>query len=220
MMTLKVKKEAIEDLRYLLSRGYDRSSAIKFIGDRYLLSKEQRLILYRAVYPEEAALLHKSKLISPGEVKGNRLLIDGFNVIWTVFSAIKGRPVILCDDGLIRDISGIHGSIIEEDVFSGLKLIISNVAQLIPSETIFFFEKQISKSGEIAKMVKMLLRESDLLGDARLTTSPDHELTSLDGIVSTSDSIVVEKAKKVFDLAAYIIYKLDIHPLTLSDICT
>ncbi|MEM2525057.1 MAG: DUF434 domain-containing protein [Candidatus Methanomethylicaceae archaeon] len=218
MMLLKLKKEAIEDLRYLLSRGYDRSHAIKFIGDRYLLNKEQRLLLYRAVYSQEISYIHKSKLVFPEEIKGNKLLIDGFNVIWTVFSAIKGRPVFLCDDGIVRDISGIHGSIINEEIFSELKLIVSNIVQLIPSETIFFFEKQISKSGEIAKIIRILLKENNLFGDAKVVTSPDYELTFLDGIVSTSDSIIIEKVKKIFDLAAYIINKLNIRPLTLSDI--
>ncbi|MEM4706714.1 MAG: DUF5616 domain-containing protein, partial [Candidatus Methanomethylicaceae archaeon] len=144
--------------------------------------------------------------------------IDGFNVIWTVFSAIKGRPVFLCDDGIVRDISGIHGSIINEEIFSELKLIVSNIVQLMPSETIFFFEKQISKSGEIAKIIRILLKENNLFGDAKVVTSPDYELTFLDGIVSTSDSIIIEKVKKIFDLAAYIINKLNIRPLTLSDI--
>lgn len=217
-MMIKLKKEAIEDLRYLLSRGYDRSSAIKFIGDRYLLSKEQRLLLYRAVYPEEIAILHKSKKVSPEEIKGNRLLIDGFNVIWTVISAIKGYPVFLCDDGIVRDISGIHGSIINEEIFSELKLIISIIAQLMPNETIFFFEKQISKSGEVTKTVRILLKENNLSGDAKLVVSPDYELTSLDGVVSTSDSIIIQKVEKIFDLAAYVINKLNIRPLTLLEI--
>lgn len=217
---MKLKKEAIEDLRYLLSRGYDRSSAIKFIGDRYLLSKEQRLFLYRAVYPEEVSLLHKSKLAPPEEIKGSRLLIDGFNVIWTVFSAVKGYPVFLCDDGIVRDISGIHGSTINKEIFSELELIVFNIVQLMPKETIFFFEKQISKSGEIAKKVRALLKENGLFGDARLVTSPDYELTSIEGIVSSSDSIIIEKAKRIFDLAAYIINKLNIRPITLLEIST
>ncbi|MCS7098031.1 MAG: DUF434 domain-containing protein [Candidatus Methanomethyliaceae archaeon] len=218
MRPLKVKKEAVEDLRFLLSRGYDRSASIRFVGDKYLLNKEQRLLLYRAVYPESISIIHKSKLVNPEHIENNVLLIDGFNILWTVISAIKGQPVYLCDDGIVRDLSEIHGAIKHEDILTNLRLIISFISQLKPENVIFFFEQQISRSGEIAAIVRKLLNEINIEGEAKTVQSPDYELISSDGIVATSDSIIIEKAKRIFDFAGYIIKKLNIKVYDLSEI--
>ncbi|RZN56285.1 MAG: DUF434 domain-containing protein [Candidatus Methanomethylicota archaeon] len=211
-----INKEAINDLRYLLNRGYNKNSAIKFIGDRYLLNKKQRLLLYRAIFSETTANIHKSKLVNPSEIKDNVLLIDGFNVILTISSAIEGKPIYLCDDGIIRDISGIYGVISKRNIDRPLEIVIAELSELKPKEVIFFFEKSVSKSGEIANRVRNLLKENKLYGDARLVPSSDFYLSSLKGIVATSDSIVIERSEKIFDLAGYIINKLGIRPISLD----
>ncbi|MCC6013076.1 MAG: DUF434 domain-containing protein [Candidatus Verstraetearchaeota archaeon] len=211
-----INKEAIYDLRYLLNRGYNKNSAIKFVGDRYLLNKEQRHVLYRTIFSENIAKLHKSKIVHPNEIRNNILLIDGFNVILTISSAIEGKPIYLCDDGIVRDVSGLHGNILKRNIEKTLKIIMLELNVLKPKEAIFFFEKSVSKSGEIANKVRNLLKENNLCGDARLVSSSDFYLSLLKGIVATSDSVIIEKAEKIFDLAGYIINKLGIKPISLN----
>lgn len=218
MIPLKIKREALEDLRFLLNRGYDKSASIRFVGDKYLLNREQRLLLYRAVYPECISILHKSKLVNPEHIEDNLLLIDGFNVLWTIISAIKGHPVYLCDDGIVRDLSEIHGAIKYWDIFTNLKPIISFIPRLKPKKIIFFFEQQISRSGEIAATVRKLLSEINIEGEARTVQSPDYELICSNGVIATSDSIVIEKSRRIFDFAGYVIRKLNIKIYELSEI--
>ena len=43
--------EAVEDLLYLLSRGYNFESFIRFVGDSFHLNRQHRLKLYRARAP-------------------------------------------------------------------------------------------------------------------------------------------------------------------------
>ncbi|MGQ9759740.1 MAG: DUF434 domain-containing protein [Candidatus Methanomethylicaceae archaeon] len=213
---LNLRREAIEDLRYLLSRGYQRSSAVKFVGDRYVLERSQRLLLYRAVFPEEVALRRRNKIVPPDRLQSHTLAIDGFNVLWTVASAMEGMPVYLCDDGFIRDTSAIHGSVSKKKVSKPLKFIVSALVELQPKESLFFFDKSISRSGEIAGKVRTLLSENGLKGDARTVASPDFEVLASGGVVATSDSVIVEKASLVFDLAGHIIKEhLRIKPMTL-----
>lgn len=213
---LNLKREAIEDLRYLLSRGYPRSNAVKFVGDRYVLDRSQRLLLYRAVFPEEVALKHRSKIVSPDLLRSYILAVDGFNVLWTVASAMAGMPVYLCDDGFVRDISAVHGSVSRRKTSKPLELIVSTLADLQPKTTLFFFDKAISRSGDIAGKVRTLLSTNKLNGDARTVVSPDFEVIASGQIVATSDSIIVEKAKLIFDLAGYIIKeRLKIIPISI-----
>jgi hypothetical protein len=202
-----MRSEAVEDLRYLLSRGYGRISAVKFVGDKYVLDKSQRLLLYRGVYPPEGALNHQKKLVEPSSIDQSTLSIDGFNVLWTVNGALKGRPIYLCDDGFARDISAIHGSVTESDISKPLDLIIATLKDLNPKQVYFIFDRLISRSGEISHDVKQLLSLASLKGDASTATSADFEVLRKGEIVVTSDSIIIEKAPRAFDLAAYIITK-------------
>ncbi|MBC7113083.1 MAG: DUF434 domain-containing protein [Candidatus Methanomethyliales bacterium] len=214
-----LKKDAIQDLRYLLNRGYPRSSAVKFVGDRYLLDKTQRLLLYRGVFPDDIANMHRSKLVGPERVLGSRLSVDGFNVLWTVLSAMRGDPVYICDDGLIRDLSGIHGSVEGRQISEPLEIIVSTVSSLRPREVFFFFDKSISRSGEIAGEVRRLISHYQLIGNAATVPSPDHAVLTSGEIIATSDSVVADKAPSLFDLAGYIIRtRLNVRPLPIEEL--
>ena len=80
MTPLSKLKDAIIDMRYLLSRGYKREHAANFIASRYLLSKEERAILYRAVYDPIQAEIHKQKKVKPEFISQRILTIDGYNL--------------------------------------------------------------------------------------------------------------------------------------------
>jgi hypothetical protein len=205
---LGLSEAAVEDLRYLLGRGYGRISSVKFVGDKYLLDKSQRLMLYRGVYPPEGAMAHKRKLVKAEEVKGTRLAIDGFNVLWTVDGALKGRTVFMCDDGLVRDISAIHGSPTKEDLTRPLGLIVQALSGLGPAEANFVFDRLVSRSGELAKQMAQMLKTNSVKGGASTATSADFDVIRRGEIVSSSDSVIVDKSQKVFDLAAHILYIL------------
>jgi hypothetical protein len=204
---LSVRREAVDDLRYLLSRGYGRISAVKFVGDKYVLDKPQRLLLYRGIYPPEGASAHQKKMVGSADISQSELSIDGFNVLWTVDGALKGRPLYLCDDGFVRDISAIHGSVMGEDVSRPLGLIIIVLKDLNPKNVHFVFDRLISRSGEISREVRRLLSSVSLKGDASTAASADFEVLRKGEIVATSDSVMIEKASRVFDLAGYIITK-------------
>jgi hypothetical protein len=210
---LGVSHEAAGDLRYLLGRGYGRISAVKFVGDRHNLNKEQRLILYRGVYPEESAISHAKKLVAPAAVGGRRLAVDGYNVLITINGAIKGIPLFLCDDGFVRDSSEMHSSASKEDLSEALGLALSSIETLRPTGTFFVFDRLISRSGELSKQVVHEMKKSALPGGASTATSADFEVLKRGDVVSSSDSVVIDKASTVFDLAGYVITeKLGVSP--------
>ena len=62
-----------------------------------------------------------------------------------------------------------------------------------------------------------MLVEWRLAGDALAVDAPGKELLSSGAIIVSSDSILIDKAERVFDLAGYIIReKLGVQPLRLS----
>jgi len=85
-----------------------------------------------------------------------------------------------------------------------------------PQETLFFLDSPISRSGELAATLRRMLQEKGLAGDARAVEAPGKELLSSGGIIASSDSILIDKAEAVFDLAGYVVSKkLGVEPLTL-----
>jgi len=200
--------EAAEDLRYLLERGYHRESALRLIVDKYQLSTKQRLLLYRAVYDASTAAKHKEKIITVDKIRDSKLAIDGYNVLITVESGLRGGLLALCDDGFIRDISAVHGKYrITSMTEKAVSIIVKAVQELKPAKTNFFFDAQVSRSGELASQVRRTLKGSGLTGSAYAVERADISTLNSGDIIATSDSVLISKARAVFDLAGEILKK-------------
>ncbi|MCQ5376550.1 MAG: DUF434 domain-containing protein [Candidatus Methanomethylicia archaeon] len=204
---LPLSREAIEEARYLLERGYARPSVVRFVGDKHVLNKSQRLLLYRCVYPPQASKTHLCKAVSPECVHGNPLTIDGYNVLLTLSSAIEGRPIYLCDDGFVRDISARKRSLSPTRLSACLDPIIRALEQLTPSRVTFIYDKQVSRSGELASKTVKAFGATRIQIAARTSGKADSEALNSGEILATSDSVMIEKASRVFDLAGHIIIR-------------
>ncbi|MCL7401644.1 MAG: DUF434 domain-containing protein [Thaumarchaeota archaeon] len=201
-----VLKEAAVDLRYLLDRGYRKESALRLIGDKYQLDKSERLVLYRSTYSKNEIQNVKEKMLESSMVSGKDLWIDGFNVLNTVEAALKGELLILCDDGIVRDFSQVYGRYrFSQLTLSSLQLIMGELKNLYPSCVRVFYDSQISKSGEIAKITREVISNLGLRGDAETTKTVDSILSKTDAVVCTSDSVILSACRYIFDLAGYII---------------
>jgi hypothetical protein len=205
---LKVSTSAAEDLRYLLERGYGRASAVKFVGDKYTLDNPQRLLLYRCVYPIDSAQAHQGKLIDPSEIGKYNFSIDGFNVLWTINSALNGRPIIFSDDHFVRDISIAKGEPSVCIFYEAIKLVMQAISSLNPIFSSFIFDRPISQSGEISSKVREALAASSLKGSAITSPNADADVLMTNGIIASSDSIIIDKAIHVFDLGGYVIKEI------------
>ena len=99
-------REAAADYAWLLGRGYSDVAALKLVGDRFQLAGRQRDALRRGVCAParaEARLARRRPL-------GDRVAIDGFNVLVTLESLLSGAPVFRGLDGALRDLAGVHGT--------------------------------------------------------------------------------------------------------------
>jgi len=203
---LEVLREAAVDLRYLLDRGYRKESALKLVGDKYQLDKSERLVLYRSTYSKNEIKHVKERMLESSMVTGKDLWIDGFNVLNTVEAALRGDLLILCDDGVVRDFSQVYGRYrFSQLTSSSLQLIMGELENLRPSYVRVFYDSQISRSGEIAKMTREVISSLGLRGDAETIKTVDSVLSKTDAVVCTSDSVILSACRYIFDLAGYII---------------
>lgn len=101
---------ASEELCYLLGRGYPDSSAAQFVGNRRQLSLRQRNALMRLTCSDADRDARRAKLLKPDALRGKTVLLDGFNQIITLETALSGSPVLRCMDGAYRDLAGLCGT--------------------------------------------------------------------------------------------------------------
>ena len=202
-------QSAIDDYRFLKNKGYPGKAALKIVGDRYRLSGMARNCLFRAVIADEDCRKRRQKLTSAPVLKGESLGVDWYNVLITVESYLKGLPVFLSDDGVLRDSAGIHGSYRRGRITTlAIEKILEGIEQLGLCEVDMFLDSPISFSGKMAEELRECLK--DLLAIPFTVTvilSADYPLKSFIGAVATSDSIIMDKeeVKKIFDLAKFVL---------------
>ncbi len=198
--------EAAEDLRYLLNRDYPKDASLQLVGNRYNLDRDYRHLLRRGVFPASIAEERRKKQVSMKDLKGKGLALDGHNCIITLESALKGKAILLADDGFIRDISGVSGGYREtKETKEALEMIMDLLAESGPAEVRFLLDAPISGSGELAARIRGLMQERGIQGDASAVKVPEHIMAKYEGIIASSDTTVIDQAERVFDLAGYLI---------------
>jgi len=205
---LKDIQEPAEDFRYLLNRRYPRKVALELVGNRYGLTFDERHLLHRGVFSRMDSQARRKKKVSVREIRNKDLAIDGHNVLITIEAALSNRPLVLADDGFVRDISGLSGSFKKtERTEQAVQLIISVLKKWKPRKTLFLFDAPISMSGKLAEEIRDRLKRGNLLGDAMAVKVPEKILIGFPGVIATSDTAIINPSKKVLDLAGYIITK-------------
>ena len=162
-------------------------------------------MLLRNIVPADTALLRMAKSLRLESVRGRSVFLDGYNVIITAESLMAGFPVYLCDDGLVRDTRGYFRRYKSSQfATSALCEILDLLAEAAPSRLEVLLDQQVSRSGDLASIVRAMMGERHLLGDARCVRDADHQLKICGGIVSSSDGNVIDAATNIIDLPAEI----------------
>ena len=208
ILNSKELQDAAEDFRYLLNKGYPRKAALELVGNRYGLTSDERHLLHRGIFSDADSKSRRKRKIPIGKVRNRDLAIDGYNILITIETGLSDRPLILGDDGFIRDISGLSGNFKKtEKTEEALQLILDIVKRVKPLKTLFLFDSPISMSGELAQEVRSLLKKESLLGDAKAVKVPEKILIGYPGVIATSDTAIIDQSQEVVDLAGDIIKK-------------
>ena len=137
-------------------------------------------------------------------------------------SLLKKELMWFCDDGYIRDTRYYFRKTKQaEGIEEALDLVLSFLSESDPKAVIFLFDAQISKSGELAGLVRHKLGEYRLSGEARISKTADFELKAggvnpeKNLVVATSDGIIIDSALQVLDIPACVMKKMEIEPVGL-----
>ncbi len=193
--------EAARDFLYLLNRGYSRKAALNLVSSRWLLSRIERLLLYRSIYPLCVALQRRTRLIAPREVRGRRIVVDGFNIVSTAASALLGDTLIEGNDGVVRDLAATVRKVKPSPIYyDALLTALALLSRLSPLDAVWVFDSQISMSASFAEIAGRWWR-------SELSRKADRRVIEMAGrgyIAATSDSVIIDNVNALLDLGGYI----------------
>ena len=195
-------REAVADLSWLLGRGYAPVSALKLVGDRFSLTARQRAAVLRGSC-SDAARDRRRRLEVPAEaLRGSAIVIDGFNVLTTVETALGGGVVLRGRDGVDRDLAGVHGTYRKvEETVPAIRLVGSVLAELGVSRSLWLLDRPVSNSGRLRGLILDEAAGQIWSCAVELPFDPDPLLADSDEIIATADSVVLDRCHGWFNLA-------------------
>ncbi|MFA4944847.1 MAG: DUF434 domain-containing protein [Lentisphaeria bacterium] len=211
-------RQATADLGWLLGRGYPADSSLKLVGDRFQLTARQRLAVGRCAAAPATAAARRARELPAAGLAGQRLLIDGFNLLVTLETALAGGLVFRGRDGCLRDLAGVHGTWRRlAETIPALELAGTVLAELRPAAGLWLLDRPVSNSGRLRGMLLELAAAHGWPWEAELLFNPDRRLATATDPVATSDHAILDQCGSWFNLAAAILPRLP-HPPRLLDL--
>lgn len=199
-------RDAVYEFCWLLDRGYTRHSVIQLVGDHHQLVKRQRLAISRAACSNTSRALRQTTCLRIEQIKDRQLVIDGFNLIISVETAMAGGLLLRCCDDCIRDIAGIHGTYrLVHETRQAIELIGNVLETFSPASVLWLFDKPVSNSGRLAEMVRDIAKVHHWNWQAELIGNPDQAIRNSCKVAVTSDSAILDGGVLWLNLGAYLI---------------
>jgi hypothetical protein len=223
-------RQALEDYILLLNKKYPEKSIHEMISTRYSLNHFERSMLYRGITTNEKAGKRKTRLTTIEQLNNRKLghwntgtlHIDLFNVLYTLSAYLRGFPVFISNDNLLRDASESHGTgEWEIHLDKGLDLLIDSLEVLKIHKAVIYIDNPLKYGLAIFDKLREISRSVKPVIEIITDPSPDHLIREATvGIIATSDSTIIDKsALPVFDLPRYILESSFNRPIiSLADI--
>jgi hypothetical protein len=205
---LPVLRSAVSELSWLLTRGYAMKGALKLVGDRFTLTERQRLAVSRAACSDQNKAQRAGTCIPIQSAKNQQIVVDGFNLIITVEAALSGGLLMLCRDGCIRDLSGVHGSYRSvNETETAIALIGEALAAVRSGPVAWILDKPISNSGRLAQRIRDLASERKWDWTVNVAFNPDAEMAASNRIAISSDGPVLDQVQRWTNFNRHLIEK-------------
>ncbi len=199
---------AAREYLWMLTSGYPQKASLKMVGDKFMLTRDMRQVLFRGISSLKQAATRKAMI---GSVKpGDLVLVDTYNVLFTINNYMLGRPLFISNDGLLRDAGEMRGRILNKPVFSrAIGLLLDALKEWAGVSYVLYLDEPVSYSGRLSIELSKDMVEMDIEGEAIAVKSPDHMLThEKSDAICTSDSVIIDHySGRVVDLPRYILGK-------------
>jgi hypothetical protein len=199
-------RDATADLSWLLSRDYAQPSAVTIVGDRYSLDERQRMAVTRAACSDQSLAKRTASEIALRELRGQRIEIDGYNVLTTIEAALSGGMILHCRDGTFRDIASIHGTYRKvEETLPAIELAGKTLVELGVSSALWLLDSPVSNSGRLATILREQADRHGWDWQVELVANPDARLIQSHQVIASADSVILDRCSKWLNLARRVV---------------
>jgi hypothetical protein len=203
---LPIFRDAVDDLGYLLGRGYAENSSLQIVGNRYKLNKRQRNAIIRMSCAPQTIISRKKSACEVIDLKEELIEIDGFNLLILLESALSGAYIFKGRDGLYRDISSVHGSYKRVVKTEDAIILVGETLKKMEVQAVkWYLDQPVSNSGRLKSRLLELSNIHDFNWEVALVFDPDKVLAKSKHIVISSDGWILDHAQQWFNLGAFII---------------
>jgi hypothetical protein len=201
---LEMLRLAHEELRYLSDRGYKSGPAAVLIGNHYQLTARQRYALIRSTASaDQCQRRAATRLKRPPSTEP--VLIDGFNLIITLETALSKSLLLLGDDDVLRDLASLRGSYrIISQTEPAIDLICDVLQELGVTQAFFYLDSPVSNSGKLRQLILSRAAGWDVTVSCDLATNPDAVLSGQQAVVS-GDALILDRCQSWFNLTRLIV---------------
>jgi hypothetical protein len=198
-------QRAAEEVAWLLDRGYSMATALTAVGNHHQLELRQRVALSRGGCSEAARQARQARALTPEQLTGLELHIDGFNLIIALEVALGGGVLIEGRDGCLRDLAGLRGSY---HLVAETETALAHVGQVLTTlsvaEARFYLDAAVSNSGRLRGVILEQAAAWPLSVTAELLPNVDPTLAAWAGVVS-ADAVILDACRSWANLAAWIV---------------
>jgi hypothetical protein len=199
-------RTARQDLCWLLSHGYALRSSSELVGNRYNLSTRQRHAVNRCACSDDARSARRQKELVPGQLEHQELWIDGFNVLTGLEAALSGGVILTGWDGCYRDLASVHARHHQvQETIPALTLAGDWAQAHGVSRCVWWLDRPISNSGRLRQTMLDLAATKAWDWRIELVWSPDKVLSETSEIIATSDSAILDRCQRWFNLTRHLI---------------
>ncbi|MDG5491003.1 DUF434 domain-containing protein [Psychroserpens sp. SPM9] len=196
-------KEAILDMHYLLSRGYAEKSSLQLVGNNYRLNVRQQQAVRGMSASQQQVSRRQSHEITFDHINTETIIIDGFNLLIILESALSGAYIFKGLDHCYRDLSGVHGTYKRVQQTETALLLVGKL--LKNNKVIWVFDQPVSNSGKLKTMLREFAKHHNFNWDIILENNPDKHLAESNQIVVSSDAWILDRSERWLNLGAHII---------------
>ena len=188
-----------------MTKGYAINALLNLVGNHHRLNKRQQDALRRASASSQQISNIKANHIAKFIIQGKTVLIDGFNLIILLESALSEAYIFKCADESYRDLSAAHGTYKRVQQTNGvLKLIGETLFDLQPEMVVWILDKPVSNSGRLKGLILEIAEKFGYNWEVILDNNPDKYIVEKNEIAISSDGWIIEQVQW-FNLGAYII---------------
>lgn len=199
-------RRAVEDLSWLLGRGYSPKASLKLVGDRHALRDRQRKALQRCAASTEECADREARRLPPEELAGRAVAVDGYNVLLTVEAALSGGVLLIGRDGAMRDLAAMSGHYRRVRVTrQAIGMIAAALAETGCARVRWLLDRPVSNSGRLRALIEDRVAGEEPAWTVELTDRTDRLLSEASEVVATADSAVIDRCGRWLSLARHVV---------------